>query len=280
MNYKSTVKLLFLVAALLASTISQARTASVNGIHLYYEDVGWGKPLIMLHGGFGDSDMWDPHTALLRFHYRVIKIDSRGHGRSTDIYKDDEAEGGRITYQLMARDVLALMDKLRIDNAHFVGWSDGAVIAADIAATQPHRVDQLMLFGAAFGGNVYNPGFQSLLNSENLFKDFIDLTYRAAYEAKNPKPRWTKFRDGMYKLWTTPCYLVSMNPDNCLEPLGGINSATLVVVGEDEIVSFAHTLDVVNAIPDASLQVVPLAGHFFPETQPLRATAIITNFLD
>ncbi|MBZ2168282.1 alpha/beta fold hydrolase [Marinobacter sp. F4216] len=118
------------------------------------------------------------------------------------------------------------------------------------------------------------------MNSEHLFKDFIDLTYRAPYEAKNPEPQWTVFQDKMYDLWTTPCYLVSMNPENCLEPLGSINSPTLVVVGENEIISFAHTLDVMNAIPGASLKVVPLAGHFFPEKQPLRTTAIIKGFLD
>lgn len=273
MNYQMKLRVGILLVALLGSALARADTAKVNGIDLYYEDVGWGKPLIMLHGGFGDSDMWDPHSLMLRFQYRVIKIDSRGHGRSTD-------GSGPITYQLMASDVLALMDKLRISDAHFVGWSDGAVIAADIAANQPHRVDQLILFGAAFGGNVYNPVFQTLLNSENLFKDFIDLTYRAAYEAKNPKPQWKVFQDKMYDLWTTPCYLVSMNPANCLEPLGSINSPTLVVVGENEIISFAHTQDVVNAIPGAKLKVVPLAGHYLPEFQPLKATYIIKGFLD
>lgn len=273
MQPTSMLRCVVVMLALIISAAARADVAQVNGIDLFYEEEGRGKPLILLHGGFGDSGMWDIHSFFLRFHYRVIRVDSRGHGRSTD-------GDGPITYRLMADDVLALMDHLGITNAHFAGWSDGAVIAADIASRRPEKVDQMILFGAAFGGDVYIPIFQGLLDNERLFKDFISLTYRARYESKNPQPQWSVFQDKMYDLWTSPCYLNSMNPGNCLEPLESINAPALVVVGEQEIIRFDHTQAVANAIPGAELKVVALAGHYLAELRPFLATRIIKQFLD
>src|SRR5215470_17526888 len=94
---------------------------------IWYASAGSGTPVILLHGGNGHSGNWGYQVpALLGDEYRVIVIDSRGHGRST---RDDKP----FTYQRMASDVLAVMDHLQIPNAAFVGWSDGAVVALTIA---------------------------------------------------------------------------------------------------------------------------------------------------
>ena len=142
---------------LLLSFSVKAEYANVNDIQMYYEVHGEGTPLVLLHGGYVDSDMWTVPTHILAKSYQVIEIDSRGHGRSTD---GDVA----ITYELMADDTLKLLDQLNINNAHFAGWSDGAVIAAYIAAYQPERVNKLVLIGAAFGGDTYVPAFSTVLS--------------------------------------------------------------------------------------------------------------------
>ena len=90
----------------------------VNDIELYYQIHGEGTPLILLHGGLGYSGHWKNEVSVLSEHYRVIAVDSRGHGRSTSSER-------RISYALMASDIVALMDYLDVEKAHVLGWSDG-----------------------------------------------------------------------------------------------------------------------------------------------------------
>jgi pimeloyl-ACP methyl ester carboxylesterase len=91
--------------------------AKVNGITLYYATIGHGSPVVLLHGGLSNSDYWGNQIKALAPRHTVIVMDSRGHGRST---RDARPYG----YDLMADDVVALLDTLQIAKA--VGWSDGA----------------------------------------------------------------------------------------------------------------------------------------------------------
>lgn len=267
------ISLILSFSLLSFSRLSHADSAQVNGIEMYYEIHGSGTPLVLLHGGYVDSDMWRLVTALLSQHYQVIEIDSRGHGRSTD---GPEA----ITYELMTSDTLALLDQLNIDNAHLVGWSDGAVIAAQIAAFQPERVNKLVLIGAAFGGDTYVSTFSTVLNNETLFTRFADLTFGLKYKAVSPTPKhWPIFRDKLYTLWKTPCYLPTTPGQDCLAPLNNINSETLVLVGSNEIIEFSHTEEIVAEIAGAKLEVVRFAGHFLPEIRPIKTANLILGFV-
>src|SRR5580692_10228917 len=92
----------------------------VNGIRLWYATYGHGDPVILVHGGLANSSYWGLQIPVLAQRYEVIVLDSRGHGRSsrTDV---------PIGYDLMAADVLSLMDDLHIRKATLVGWSDGAI---------------------------------------------------------------------------------------------------------------------------------------------------------
>ncbi len=95
--------------------------ADVNGIRLFFAVVGHGSPVLVLHGGLANSDYMGHQVKALMANHMVVLVDSRGHGRST---RDARPYG----YDLMADDVVALMDKLRIKKADVVGWSDGAII--------------------------------------------------------------------------------------------------------------------------------------------------------
>ena len=253
---------------------SHADVKPINGIDLYYEIKGSGTPIVFLHGGYSDSDMWAVHKALLDSDYQIITIDSRGHGRSTD-------GNTPITYQLMADDTLKLLNALNISNAHFVGWSDGAVIAAQIAATQPQYINKLVMIGASFGADTFVPAFSAILNNEAIFKAFADTAFSIRYKKKNPDPNhWPVFRDKGYDMWQTPCYLDSLNIENCLEPLESIPSETLVLVGHNEIISKDHTEEIASTIPNAELITVHFAGHYLPEVRPFKTVAIIKEFLE
>ena len=115
--------------------------APVNGIKIWYATFGRGPPVILLHGGLANANYWGDLVPVLAPHYRVVVMDSRGHGRSS---RDARPYG----YDLMASDVLALMDFLKIDKAALVGWSDGAIIGLDIAIHHPERLTKLFAFAA------------------------------------------------------------------------------------------------------------------------------------
>jgi hypothetical protein len=112
---------------------AQSGTAAVNGIKLWYATFGQGEPVILLHGGLANANYWGHQVRALQPRYRVIVMDSRGHGRST---RDERPYG----YDLMAADVIGLMDFLKIPKAAIVGWSDGAILGLDIAMQHPDTI--------------------------------------------------------------------------------------------------------------------------------------------
>src|SRR4051794_13448656 len=98
-----------------------------DGAQIWYAAYGSGPPVILLHGGLGHSGNWGYQVpALVKSDYRVVVIDSRGHGRST-------RDARPFTYELMASDVAAVMDRLNLQKAGLVGWSDGACTALVLA---------------------------------------------------------------------------------------------------------------------------------------------------
>src|SRR5690242_1091311 len=112
-----------------------------DGARIWYAAYGSGLPVILLHGGLGHSGNWGYQVpALLESGYRAVVIDSRGHGRST-------RDARPFTYELMASDVAAVMDALRLERASLVGWSDGACTALVLASNAPERVAGVFFFG-------------------------------------------------------------------------------------------------------------------------------------
>lgn len=276
MIIRRSIQLTSLLCFWLFTRLTYADYANVNGISMYYEVHGnpHGTPVVMLHGGYDDSDMWAIETGMLAPFYRIIEIDSRGHGRTTD-------SAAPITYELMADDTLKLLDAIGISTAHFIGWSDGAVIASQIAIGHPERVNQLVLFGAAFQADAYVDLFTAALNQPALFNAFIDSTFGLKYHLTSPTPDyWPTFRDKLLTLWKSPCYFSGQPTTMCLAPLQAINAPTLVVAGEQEIIKRSHTQAVAANIPNARLKFVPLASHFLPKLRPVLSGYIILNFLN
>jgi pimeloyl-ACP methyl ester carboxylesterase len=97
--------------------------------------------VILLHGGLANTDYWGNQIKALAPHHTVVVMDSRGHGRST---RDSRPFG----YDLMADDVVALMDVLKVPKADIVGWSDGAILGLDLAMRHPGRVGKIFAFAA------------------------------------------------------------------------------------------------------------------------------------
>ena len=100
----------------------EGQYAEVNGINLYYETIGDGRPLILLHGGLGSGEMFGPVRPALAENHQVIAVDLQGHGRTADIDRP-------IDIRLMADDIAALIDHLGLDRPDLVGYSLGGGVA-------------------------------------------------------------------------------------------------------------------------------------------------------
>jgi pimeloyl-ACP methyl ester carboxylesterase len=112
--------------------------AEVNGINLYYERRGSGRPLILLHGGLGSGEMFGPVLGQLATAHEVITVDLQGHGRTADIDRP-------ITLAHMAADIAALIDHLALDRPDVVGYSLGGGVAMQTAADYPAKVRKLVM---------------------------------------------------------------------------------------------------------------------------------------
>jgi pimeloyl-ACP methyl ester carboxylesterase len=115
--------------------------AEVNGINLYFETLGTGRPLILLHGGLGSGEMFGPTRPTLAEHHQVIAVDLQGHGRTADIDRP-------IDIRLMADDIAALIDHLGLDKPDVVGYSLGGGVAFFTAVNYPEKVSRLVMASA------------------------------------------------------------------------------------------------------------------------------------
>jgi pimeloyl-ACP methyl ester carboxylesterase len=117
------------------------RYAQVNGINLYFETYGAGRPMILLHGGLGSGEMFGPILPALAEHHQVVAVDLQGHGRTADIDRP-------IDIRLMADDIAALIDHLGLDRPDVVGYSLGGGVAFQTAVRHPAKVGRLVMASA------------------------------------------------------------------------------------------------------------------------------------
>ena len=178
-----------------------------------------------------------------------------------------------------ANDTLALLDQLNHSHAHFVGWSDGAVIASQIAAQHPERVNKLMLFGAAYQADSYVDALRSSRLPRSFFCRLSTASIKALFDV-NPHPElWSQFQADLYSPLVIPCYFADQPYGTCLNGLQSISAPTMVVAGILEIIKRAPHQTIAASIPQAQLKIVPLASHYLPKLRPLLTTDIIAKFL-
>jgi pimeloyl-ACP methyl ester carboxylesterase len=241
---------------------TQSGFAPVNGIKIWYAVFGRGEPVVMLHGGLANSSYWGHQVRALQMHYRVIVMDSRGHGRSS---RNEQPYG----YDLMASDVLGLMDHLGIKNAAIVGWSDGAIIGLDIAMHHPERVSKLF----AFAANSDPSGVADIAKSD-VFNAYIA---RAGEEYKRLSPtpnEYKSFVDEITKMWET-------QPNWTDADLAKIKVPTWIVDADhDEAIKRENTEFMAAHIPDAGLLIQPNVSHFSFMQDHEQFTNDVLHFLE
>ena len=195
---------------------------NVNGIKMYYEVHGSGRPLIMVHGNSEDHNIFYDSRVLLSKHFTVYTVDSRGHGHSTRVEE--------LHYDDMANDMIAFMDQLDLRDVVFYGFSDGGIIGL-LVAMKCDRVGMLITSGA----NLTPAGVKAPLR----------LFVKAAYAVtKDPKMK-----------------LMITEPNITSEELAQIKVPTVVMAGEKDLVLGKETAKIALSIPGAKLRIIPGEVH-------------------
>ena len=195
---------------------------AVNGVEIYYEKTGQGRPLLLVHGNGEDHTIFDKAIGILKERFTCYAVDSRGHGRSSTARE--------LHYEDMAGDMIAFMEALELENVAFYGFSDGGIIGL-MAAARCARITTLMVSGA----NLTPDGL----------KWSIKLLIRVLDKLKKD-PRISLMRS---------------EPHIGDELLAAVRIPTLVLAGSRDLVKEAETRHIAAAIPGATLRILEDEGH-------------------
>jgi pimeloyl-ACP methyl ester carboxylesterase len=234
-----------------------------NGVHTYYEEHGAGDPLLLLHGGLADADGFGQQTPAFAARYRVIVPERRAHGRTADVE-------GPITYDLMADDTIAFMNALGTGPAHLVGWSDGGDVGLLVAIKGPGLVRRLVTMGSNFSADGLRPEAVAAFTPDTATSVIPVMRDMWAEHAVDPE-RFDVVFEKMQRCW--------FDYEIPLADLARIAAPTLVMVGDDDIVRFDHTIALYETIRDAQLAVIPGASHLAPIEKPDLVNQLVIEFL-
>jgi pimeloyl-ACP methyl ester carboxylesterase len=237
-------------------------TAPVNGIRIWYAEFGKGEPVLFVHGGLANSNYWGHQVrALVAAHYRVIVMDSRGHGRST---RNNQPYG----YDLMASDVIGLLDYLKIEKVALVGWSDGAIIGLDIAMHHPERLSKLF----AFAANIDPSGVTDSSNNP-VVKKYIARAGRE-YAALSPTPNdYQAFLAQITHMWNSEPHWTKADFAKITVP------TWIVDADHDEMLDHDQPRTMADWTPGAALLIEPDASHFAFLQDPEQFNRDVLHFL-
>jgi pimeloyl-ACP methyl ester carboxylesterase len=237
-------------------------TLEHDGASIWYAAWGEEEPIILLHGGLGNAGNWGYQVpALLSAGHRVVVIDSRGHGRST-------RDGRPYSYELMAGDVLAMMDRLGIARAAIVGWSDGACTGLVLARLASSRVAGVLYFGCNMDPSGTLPFEMTTAIGHCVSR------HRKDYAALSATP------DAFDDFAAAVGLMQRTQPDWSAANLAEIAVPVSVVQAErDEFIRREHAEYLAATIPGASYTLLEGVSHFAPLQRPQLFDGTIMDFL-
>ena len=219
----------------------------------HYVERGSGFPLLLLHGNGEQCGYFEHQMEPFASHFHVLALDTRGHGQTP-------RGTAPFTIRQFADDLLAFMDRLGIEKAHLLGFSDGGNIAMVFALRHPERVERLILNGANLDARGVKIGVQLP----------IEVGYRIArlFARRNAKVLRNAELLG----------LMVNDPNVRLEELAHITCPTLVVAGDKDMIKNSHTRLIASAIPGAQLAILR-GDHFIANRNPEAFNAAVLRFL-
>jgi pimeloyl-ACP methyl ester carboxylesterase len=233
-----------------------------DGARIWYATYGSGSPVILLHGGLGHSGNWGYQVpAVVRRGYRAVVIDSRGHGRST-------RDARPFSYELMASDVLAVMDVLHLEKAALVGWSDGACTALILASKSPARVAGVFFFACNM-----DPSGTKEVEFGPILKRCFSRHVKDYTRLSATSDQFDEFSEAVGLMQRT-------QPNYSAHDLAQISVPVAIVQSEfDEFIKREHAEYLARSIPNAEFIYLPGVSHFAPLQRPEQFNNVMLAFL-
>ncbi|HEY3757316.1 MAG TPA: alpha/beta hydrolase [Opitutaceae bacterium] len=227
----------------------------VRGIRMYVEEYGSGPAVLMLHGNGGSMSAFGGNAPYFSQKYHVILVDSRAQGKTVD-------PGPDLTFEMMADDFAALLDRLGVKSAYVIGFSDGGIDALELAMRHPNKVIAL----AATGANLWE--------AADAYADGLWAGTEAQYRRDHAKVWKTEKERNDWKIFM----LDYTQPRIALSDLRAIRCPCLIICGDHDMISITHTVQIYQAIPKANLWVVPDSGHATLAEHPDAFNATVDGF--
>lgn len=248
----------------IGSNIETGKYVEIDKIKIYYETYGQGTPLLLIHGGIGSIENFKKCIPKLASHFKVIALDSPGHGRSS--------QTDSLSYQFLSDKISIFIDSLQLDSLYVMGWSDGGVIGLILASDRPDKVKKLIAVGAnsrldgidemeiAWMKNEMIDGFKNN-------KDWLD-----AYLSLTPEPeRVDAFLKNTQKMWLTEVYIPEPKIKAILIP-------TMIVQGDRDGIRIEHAAELYRNIDQSQLCILPQTSHFVFDERPEWVSTLAIDF--
>ena len=268
-------KLYFLALGLFCITCSTtAQTADspkdqfakVDDIKMHYKVYGKGDPIILLHGSLESMEDWDKQVPELSKKYKVITVDSRGHGQTT--FTDRKMD-----YILLSEDISVLMVELNIDSAYIVGFGDGGITGLYLSLNHPEKVRRLIAIGANYKVDTTAVYGQILDKVKAWDDDKMYQFIRNHFKGYQNYSQITQFTQRMKTMLLT-------EPNLTLDDLKKIKCPTLLIAGDHDIIKIDHTNAMFESIPNSYMCIVPGTKHYPQKESALLVNSVILDFIN
>jgi pimeloyl-ACP methyl ester carboxylesterase len=248
-----------------------------NGINTYYLEQGEGYPIILLHGGLSTAKLnWENHIPELAKNFHVVAPDCRGHGKSDN-------PSGKFSYEMMAEDIVELIQVLKLEKPLICGLSDGGQIAFELALNYPKLNKAIIVSGVLIEiSEAYVDGFNQVgfmkpgvVNFEQLetaMKERIPIIKKAHSPVYGPD-YWKTFIQELSKLWLDP----NEYPG---EKIKKIKMPVLNVHADHDFIPIEEAIKIYRLLPHSELAVAPNSQHSFPFSNWKLFLALISDFLE
>jgi pimeloyl-ACP methyl ester carboxylesterase len=246
----------------------------VNGIKVYYEVYGEGRPIVLLHGAFMTIQLnWSELIPELSKTRKVIAIELQGHGHTP--YSDR-----KLDFATLASDVEGVMNHLKVDSADVAGYSMGGYVAYQLAIQSPNRVRKLVIISSTYKSSGWMPEVTNAFKNMKV-EFFMNTPLKTAYDAVAPdKTNWTKFMQQMIAFAGTPFDMGEANIAKITLPvllIAGDNDGLdkIELIKTYQLLGGAKCADF-GPMPKSQLAIVPSQGH----VSLMRQTKTIFDYMD
>jgi pimeloyl-ACP methyl ester carboxylesterase len=256
---------------------TQSGYADVNGLRMYYEVYGQGKPLVLVHGSYMNIPLnWSHIIPLLARDRKVIVAEMQGHGRTKDISRDFSYEG-------MADDVSGLLAHLKTDSADVLGYSMGGGVAFQVAVRHPEQVRRLVVLSAPYAHDGWWPEVLAAYPTFNADM-FKDTPIKKQYDSLGNDP-------AQFPAFVKKVISIDLKPYDWSADVKMIKAPIFMAIGDADGVRYEHALELfrargggkmgdINGPPESRLAILPGTTHIGMIRRTEWLIPMITDFLD